>query len=325
MTNELPASGGTAAIVVEALYAYASGKESTSDVSTIAQFEFAMQSVPAYLSMQNNYVVAANQTNVASNDVEVSLNVTFEDKTASVSGIIVKGNSCTYGVIEGNIATTKQVPASGDTTSATTSYLSTAGLTQMRQWTSGTNEQVTNNKVSITSVSPATLNVPSLADTPKDTLPVVDVVAELEWNGITATKRVQIFQQANVKTITYTQYVIGLTADPTTIACYGGRSLLVKTASRVRTESYTSGTVNKFDGHTAPNLHTLSSPFEYVEESGNLYVKVPDNLTDQERQTTVSAFIANYTGADSKASITIKQAAYPGIGEMEIGLTMLVR
>lgn len=325
LTNELPASGSTATIVVEALYAYASGKESTSDVSTIAQFEFAMQSVPAYLSMQNNYVVAANQTNVASNDVEVSLNVTFEDKTASVSGIIVKGNSCTYGVIEGNIATTKQVPASGDTTSATTSYLSTTGLTQMRQWTSGTNEQVTNNKVSITSVSPATLNVPSLADTPKDTLPVVDVVAELEWNGITATKRVQIFQQANVKTITYTQYVIGLTADPTTIACYGGRSLLVKTASRVRTESYTSGTVNKFDEHTAPNLHTLSSPFEYVEESGNLYVKVPDNLTDQERQTTVSAFIANYTGADSKTSITIKQAAYPGIGEMEIGLTMLVR
>lgn len=322
--TEISPEGGQSIVFVDALYAYSSGIEANSDVSALATLEFDMQSVPAYLSISNNYVNAANQTNKASQDVEVALTVKFETATTKLSGLVIKANTASYGPINGKLMASKKVPAGGDNIQDTLTYVDTSLLSQERTWLSGTTE-VVDNRPTVVSKDPSTIEIPSLGTTIKDSLAVFRVTLQLEWNGVTASKYVDIFQQENKRDIDYSTWVIQLTAPDPNIPCYGGKTLVVKSASRVRTDTYTSGAVEKFDEHSKPNGHTMLNPFYVTNENDNTYVNAPDILLGNARQANYSVYIANWQGPDSKASITIYQAAYPGVGEMEIGLTTIVR
>lgn len=159
-------------------------------------------------------------------------------RTLSVADIQAKGGSVSSGTVGGTI-------------------------TQTRTYTSGSTDTLSNPTVSSSSYSTA-VSAPSLGTTVKSRTSVGTLTYYYTCNGKQGSVSAVVYQAANAATtISYGSWVISVSADrytSSTSACpaSGGSATITRSASRTRTQNYTSGATSALSAETATPTLSIS-------------------------------------------------------------------
>lgn len=232
--------------------------------------------------------------------------VTMNGKSGKGSAVVYQAaNAITgYGVPTGRTLSVADIPAKGGSVSSGTVG---GAITQTRTYTSGSTDTLTNPTVSATSYS-AAVSAPSLGTTVKSRTQVGTLTYYYTCNGKQGSVSATVYQAANAATtISYGSWVISVSANRYTSsasACpaSGGTATITRSASRTRTQNYTSGATSALSAETAtPTLSISGAGFTL---SGTT-VTIADRVATigVARSATVTA---TYSGA-SKA-LTLYQA-----------------
>lgn len=289
--SDIPASGGSMTVTnykATQNVTYASTQTGTIDVTG--------QCTTTKIDGQNLGTTIKERTLLGQAKVNCSAN----GKTATKSfDVYQEANTATYGEVTGGTATANDILASGGTVQATV----TKDATQTISYTSGStrNGNVTN---SATEVSAS-----SLGTTVKGRTQVGTSIMTFTGEGGKSQKvSVPVYQQANEKTtgdITYGEWQVSVSANPTSVPNSGGTSTITRSAYRSRTQnySYTSGDTSTENLSNETATPTLSSNQTWAVISGTT-VNISANNADTSRTVTITA-----TQESKQATCTITQGA----------------
>lgn len=253
----------------------------------------------------------------SSKSATASKSITNSKTVKSTSGGIY-----TYGDATPGTVTNAIIPASGGSATATagngTQNWSKSATITTYQYDSGSTQDVITEKASggTNNISPSIASIEATASS-KGTIVSSQTTVKSQpviWsaNGKSSGKTMYIYQAANkIVSHNYTEWEIGLRANPTTIPASGGTSQLTNSVIRYRIPVYTSG---------ATGSSTTMASFPSLSISGDGFT-LADNIVTASKNNVASrtaTVTASYPGATSK-SVTITQLAGPdGIGYMQI-------
>lgn len=289
--SDIPASGGEMTVTnykATQNVTYASTQTGTIDVTG--------QCTTTTVEGQNLGTTIKERTLLGQAKVNCSAN----GKTATKSfDVYQEANTATYGEVTGGAARADDIPASGGKVKATV----TTNATQTVSFTSGStrNGSVTN---SFTEVSAA-----SLGTTVKGRTQVGSSVVTFTGEGSKSHEiSIPVYQQANEKTtgdITYGEWQVSVSANPTSVSNSGGTSTITRSAYRSRTQNYSytskATSTEKLSNETA--TPTLSSNQTWAVIQGTT-VTISANNADESRTVTITA-----THESKQATCTITQGA----------------
>lgn len=252
-----------------------------------------------------------------SKSATASKSITNSKTVKSTSGGIY-----TYGDVIAGTVTNGIIPASGGSATATAgngtqSWNKSATITTY-QYDSGSTKDVTTENASsgVDEVVPNVAYIEATASSKGATASSQTTVKSqvVIWlaNGKSANGTMYIYQEANeIVSYNYTEWKIGLRANPTTIPASGGTSQLTNSAIRDRIPVYTSGATGS--SNIVFSIPSLSISGDGFTLANNIVTASKNNAGA--RSCTVTA---SKEGATSK-SVTITQLAGPdGIGYMQI-------
>lgn len=260
----IPATGGTSELTTYATrtrvdtYTSTATKEteeSSAPYTTISGTEFSLSASSAMnITITAEKNTGAQRTATITSkayDVAETLTITQE------SGQTISS----YGDITINGGNATDIPASGGTVKA-------SGCTANIQvtYSSGQTGSVT---VPIENITYTEVSAESLGTTVKARTKVGTSTCNVSYQGKSATKNFDVYQQANTRStddIDYGAWQVSVSANPTTIAAGGGTSTITRSASRTRTQnySYTSGATSQAslsDESGTPTLSITGSGF----------------------------------------------------------------
>lgn len=301
--SDIPASGGTVSSGTVKYsqkwrYSYSSGSVSEQTAKTTG----GSVSYSTAVSASSLGTTIKGRTQVGT----LTATVTMNGKSGKGSAAVYQAaNAITgYGVPTGRTLSVADIPAKGGSVSS-----GTVGgtITQTRTYTSGSTDTLTNPTVSATSYS-AAVSAPSLGTTVKSRTSVGTLTYYYTCNGKQGSVSATVYQAANAATtITYGSWVVSVSSNKYTTsaaACpaSGGTATITSSASRTRTQNYTSGATSTLSAETA--IPTLSISGAGFTLSGTT-VTIADRVATigVARSATVTA---TYSGA-SKA-LTLHQA-----------------
>lgn len=212
-------------------------------------------------------------------------------------------NSATYGNLTGGSVSAADIPASGGTRSA-----SVTNMTQTITFTSGSSRKGT-----VTNSQTAAITGSNLGTTVKSRTKLGSITVTFTGEGSkTATKSVDVYQAANsITSYEYGNWIISISANPTTISAAGGTSTITRSCTRSKTPIYTSG--SKGSATTESTTPTLSISGTGFTLNGTTVTASKNNTA--QRTATVTA---SYSGATSKSVKITQNAGSNGIGYMQI-------
>lgn len=253
----------------------------------------------------------------SSKSATASKSITNSKTVKSTSGGIY-----TYGDVIAGTVTNGIVPASGGSATATAgngtqSWNKSATITTY-EYTSGATKDITTEAASsgTANVVPNVASITATASSKGTTVSAQTTVKSqaVTWsaNGKSASGTMYIYQAANeIVSYNYTEWEIGLRANPTTIPASGGTSQLTNSGIRYRIPVYTSGATGR--STTIFSIPSLSISGDGFTLAKNIVTASKNN--GGARSCTVTA---SEEGAVSQ-TITIIQLAGPdGIGYMQI-------
>lgn len=253
----------------------------------------------------------------SSKSATASKSITNSKTVKSISGGIYRYGEATPGTVTNGI-----IPASGGSATATagngTQNWSKSATITTYQYDSGSTQDVITEKASggTNNISPSIASIEATASS-KGTIVSSQTTVKSQpviWsaNGKSSGKTMYIYQEANeIVSYNYTEWEIGLRANPTIIPASGGTSQLTNSAIRDRIPVYTSGATGS--STTVSSIPSLSISGDGFTLANNIVTASKNNVGA--RSCTVTA---SRKGATSK-SITITQLAGPdGIGYMQI-------
>lgn len=253
----------------------------------------------------------------SSKSATASKSITNSKTVKSTSGGIY-----TYGDVIAGTVTNGIIPASGGSATATAgngtqSWNKSATITTY-EYTSGATKDITTEAASsgTANVVPNVASITATASSKGTTVSAQTTVKSqaVTWsaNGKSASGTMYIYQAANeIVSYNYTEWEIGLRANPTTIPASGGTSQLTNSGIRYRIPVYTSGATGS--STTIFSIPSLSISGDGFTLAKNIVTASKNN--GGARSCTVTA---SKEGAVSQ-TITIIQLAGPdGIGYMQI-------
>ena len=286
--SDIPASGGEMTVTnykATQDVTYASTQTGTIDVTG--------QCTTTKVNGQNLGTTIKERTLLGQAKVNCSAN----GKTATKSyDVYQEANAATYGEVTGGTATANDILASGGTVQATV----TKDATQTVSYTSGStrNGNVTN---SATEVSAASLGTTVKGRTQVGT----SIMTFTGEGGKSQEVSIPVYQQANEKItgdITYGEWQVSVSANPTSVPNSGGTSTITRSASRSRTQNYSytskATSTEKLSNETA--TPTLSSNQTWAVIQGTT-VTISANNADTSRTVTITA---SHEGKQATCTIT---------------------
>lgn len=257
--SDIPAAGGTVSSGTVTYsqkwrYSYTSGATSEQTAKTTG----GSTSYSAAVSASSLGTTVKSRTAVGT----LTATVTMNGKSGSGSATVYQAaNSITgFGVPTGRTLTVSDIPASGGTVSSGTLG---GSITQTRIYTSGSTDDLTNPTVSASSYSKA-VSAPSLGTTVKSRTAVGTLTYYYTCNGKQGSVSATVYQEANAATtISYGSWVITVSSNKYTsssAACpaSGGSATITRSASRTRTQNYTSGATSSLSAETATPTLSIS-------------------------------------------------------------------
>ena len=254
----IPATGGTSELTTYATrtrvdtYTSKATKEtseSSAPYTTISGTGFSLSGSSAM-----NLTITATRNDGAQRTATITSKA--YDVTETLTITQSSGQTITsYGDITINGGSATDIPASGGTVKA-------SGCTATIQvtYSSGSTGSVTvpTENITYTEVSAA-----SLGTTVKSRTKVGTSTCTVSYQGKTATKDFDVYQQANTRStddIDYGAWQVSVSANPTTVAASGGTSTITRSASRTRVQnySYTSGATSQSSLSNETGTPTLS-------------------------------------------------------------------
>lgn len=233
-------------------YNYTSGAKSTS----------ALSNETATPTLSSN----ATWCNISGTTATIAANTSTSSRTATITATHASVNdTCTitqtgdaissYGNITITGGSVNDIPASGGSVTP-----SGCTATIARNYVSGKTDStsVPSANISYTSVSNS-----SLGTTVKGRTKIGTATCTASYQGKSATKNFDVYQQANTRftdDIDYGAWQVSVSANPTTIAASGGTSTITRSASRTRVQnySYTSGATSQSSLNNETGTPTLS-------------------------------------------------------------------
>lgn len=234
-------------------YNYTSGAKSTSALSNET-------ATPVLSSNRTWCTLSGTTATIAANTSTSSRTATITATHASVNDtctITQTGDAVSsYGSITisgGSVS--GDIPASGGSKSA-----SGCTATIARTWVSGKTDSIS---VPAANISYTSVSGSNLGTTVKSRTKVGTSTCTASYQGKSATKNFDVYQQANTKStddIDYGAWQVSVSANPTTIAASGGTSTITRSASRTRVQnySYTSGETSQSSLSNETGTPTLS-------------------------------------------------------------------
>lgn len=202
--------------------------------------------------------LSSNQSwaTIDGNNVTIAKNVTTSSRTVTITGTYQsKSDTCTitqsaqqvesYGDIRiSGGSVNGDIPASGGSKSA-------SGCTATIR-VNYDNDTYENVSVPSSNISYSSVSGSNLGTTAKARTKVGTSRCTVSYQGKTATKDFDVYQQANSSTagdIVYGTWQVNVSANPTSIAVGGGTSTITRSASRTRKQNYTwtSGATSQSD------------------------------------------------------------------------------
>lgn len=257
----------------------------------------------------DNYTLSSNQTwavvsdksvVVSTNDGETRsaiITLTSHEVSKQITITQSSGTEITaYGDITITGGQASDIPASGGTSKAT-------GYTISQQVTYSNGKQET---IDLTASADVTeVSADSLGTTVKDRTKVGTSVISISNGDKEASKSTDVYQQANEKTtgdITYGEWQVSVSANPTSVSNSGGTSTITRSAYRSRTQNYSytskATSTEKLSNETA--TPTLSSNQTWAVIQGTT-VTISANDTDTSRTVTITA---SHEGKQATCTIT---------------------
>lgn len=327
--NTVKANGGTVWVYTFAIYDYTSGDSSETNVSD--ECTFGNVTFGTWDSAKHTWTCPSAGTTVYSEHRGASIKVTWGSKKTTYylyqeknleSVKSISGGIYTYGDIVTGAISNKTIPASGGSATATAgngsqTWNKSATITTY-EYTSGATKDVTTEAASsgTANVVPNVASITATASSKGTTVSAQTTVKSqaVTWsaNGKSASETMYIYQAANeIVSYNYTEWEIGLRANPTTIPASGGTSQLTNSAIRYKIPVYTSGVTGS--STTISSIPSLSISGDGFTLANNIVTASKNNVGA--RSCTVTA---SREGAVSQ-TITITQSAGPdGIGYMQI-------
>lgn len=327
--NTVKANGGTVWVYTFAIYDYTSGDSSETNVSD--ECTFGNVTFGTWDSAKHTWTCPSAGTTVYSEHRGASIKVTWGSKKTTYylyqeknleSVKSISGGIYTYGDIVTGAISNKTIPASGGSATATAgngsqTWNKSATITTY-EYTSGATKDVTTEAASsgTANVVPNVASITATASSKGTTVSAQTTVKSqaVTWsaNGKSASETMYIYQAANeIVSYNYTEWEIGLRANPTTIPASGGTSQLTNNAIRYKIPVYTSGVTGS--STTISSIPSLSISGDGFTLANNIVTASKNNVGA--RSCTVTA---SREGAVSQ-TITITQSAGPdGIGYMQI-------
>lgn len=282
-------------------------------------------------SNQSWAVVNGKNINVSQNtggERSATITITSNGKSTTFTITQSTGQTITsYGDITINGGSATDIPASGGTVKA-------SGCTATIQvtYSSGSTGTVTVPSGNITYTE---VNAASLGTTVKARTKVGTSTCNVSYQGKSASKQIDVYQQANSSTATdidYGTWQVSVSANPTSVAASGGTSTITRSATRTRKQNYTwtSGATSQSDlsNETAtPTLGVSGTGFSLngttVTATSNVpaktYTLQVSNPTgdleegpDQELTTTVTS---TYTQPSSNSRSCTVTATHGGVSK----------
>ena len=257
--SDIPAAGGvvssgTVSYSQKWRYSYTSGSVSEQTAKTTG----GSVSYSTAVSASSLGTTIKGRTQVGT----LTATVTMNGKSGKGSAAVYQAaNAITgYGVPTGRTLSVADIPAKGGSVSS-----GTAGgtITQTRTYTSGSTDTLSNPTVSSSSYSTA-VSASSLGTTVKSRAQVGTLTYYYTCNGKQGSVSAAVYQAANVATtISYGSWVVSVSANRYTSsasACpaSGGTATITRSASRTRTQNYTSGATSALSAETATPTLSIS-------------------------------------------------------------------
>lgn len=336
----LTAAGGSATVsasvtnteTYNALYSSgATGPNQTRSVGGSLSISMTANGNSRFSLSGNTIIHSSMGTNETTDTVTIkAVNDGDSSKSATASKNIVNsktvkstsGGVYTYGNITAGTITNATIPASGGSATAkagngTQSWNKSATITTY-QYDSGSTKDVTTENASsgTNNVSPSIASIEATASSKGTTVSSQTTIKSqpVIWsaNGESAGATMYIYQEANkIVSYKYSNWLVGVVANPTTIAASGGTSTIDASCTRVKAALYTSGSVRAITIESGIPPFTISGTGFTL--SGNIVTASKNNVGA--RSCTVTA---SKEGAISQTA-TITQLAGPdGIGYMQI-------
>lgn len=289
--SDISAAGGTSkaqGYTISQQVTYSNGEQETIDLTAYADV--------TEVSADSLGTTVKDRTKVGTSVISVSSG----DKDASKSiDIYQQANAATYGEVTGGTGTANDILASGGTVKATV----TKEATQTVSFTSGST-RAGNITDSSTEVS-----APDLGTTVKVRTQVgTSILTFTGEGGKTLKISVPVYQRANEKLagdITYGEWQVSVSANPTTVPNSGGTSTITRSAYRSKTQNYnyTSGATSteKLSNETATPTLSSNQSWAVINVAT---VTISANNADTSRTVTITA-----THEGKQATCTITQGA----------------
>lgn len=257
--SDIPAAGGvvssgSVSYSQKWRYSYTSGSVSEQTVKTTG----GSVSYSTAVSASSLGTTIKSRTQVGT----LTATVTMNGKSGKGSATVYQAaNAITaYSVPTGRTLSVADIPAKGGSVSS-----GTVGgtITQTRTYTSGSTDTLSNPTVSSSSYSTA-VSASSLGTTVKSRAQVGTLTYYYTCNGKQGSVSAVVYQAANAATtISYGSWVISVSANRYTSsasACpaSGGTATITRSASRTRTQNYTSGATSALSAETATPTLSIS-------------------------------------------------------------------
>ena len=330
--NTVKANGGTVWVYTFAIYDYTSGDSSETNVSD--ECTFGNATFGTWDSAKHTWTCPSAGTTVYSNDIGVSIKVTWGSKKTTYYYLYqeknlesvksISGGIYTYGNIVAGTISNKTIPASGGSATATAgngsqTWNKSATITTY-EYTSGATKDVTTEAASsgtanvVPNVSSITATASSKGTTVSAQTTVKSQAVTWSANGKSASGTIYIYQAANkIESYNYGSWNIAISANPTTIAASGGTSTITSSCTRSKTPIYTSGSTGTATTESAtPTLALTTNPGGFT-LSGNKLTAANNPIGAKTATVT-----ASYSGATSKSVSVTQAAGLDGIGYMQI-------
>ena len=297
---------------LQLIYAYTSGATQTVKVEKIT-----LKTDADWINPDENsdFTVDSRGTTVGEERVG---NVWFEyeGRSSTKKTVTQAANNVTYAVPVVS-CTYNDIPAGGGSVNPTSSF------TQAVSYTSGSSSSVSTggtwHYVNATNTSTGQVTASSKGTTESGKTEVKTVTANITVNGITGSKQVVVYQQANAKTegdIQYGEWQVSVSANPDTIDSNGGVSTITSNASRTRTQTYnyTSGATSQEAVSNETGTPTLSSNQTWCTLNNN-NATISRNDTTSSRTVTITG---TYQGKSDTCTITQSARQVESYGDIRI-------
>lgn len=301
--SDIPAAGGvvssgTVSYSQKWRYSYTSGSVSEQTAKTTG----GSVSYSTAVSASSLGTTIKGRTQVGTLTATVAMN----GKSGKGSATVYQAaNAITaYSVPTGRTLSVADIPAKGGSVSSGTVG---GAITQTRTYTSGSTDTLSNPTVSSSSYSTA-VSASSLGTTVKSRAQVGTLTYYYTCNGKQGSVSAVVYQAANAATtISYGSWVISVSANRYTSSAQacpasGGTATITRSASRTRTQNYTSGATSALSAETAtPTLSISGAGFTL--SGTTVIVANRSNSEGAQRTATVTATVSGVS-----KSITLYQA-----------------